>query len=280
MDYRLLIVIIFTGVIHFINTLGYSVRLSGVRTRSLAIANSMWNVIFLVSSTANTIQGPFLGKIIDQAGKTVKNAMLQNDITQINNITSSINTDLRLAIVAATIGSVLGVLIIPTFVTLFIKGIERFNKVGSVPRLLISVMYPKNIWRILKTVKNTSIKEFYRNNKNIVPYKILIFNMVIWGLFTTSILSAMFAGVLVPDFRTTTSVLASIVNGVATVLLFIMVDPYISAITDQALRGERTVDEVKSVTVYMAVSRAIGTLLAQMFFVPAAYIIMYVAKII
>lgn len=273
MDYRLIIVIVFTGVIHLVNTLGYSVRLAGVQTKSLAIANSMWNVIFLVSSTANTIQAPFLGKIVDAASSNITSSPAGKAI-----ITAQLNNDIRIIIIAATLGSILGIFILPSFVYLFKKGIERFNQVGSVPRIILSVFLPANAWKILRSINFKENKKFYKDLKRIVPTKVLILNVLIWGLFTTAILSSMYAGVLMPSLSRTTITLASIVNGLATILLFTMVDPYISAITDQGLRAERTEAEVKSVVVYMAISRAVGTVLAQVFFVPAAIVIMYVAK--
>jgi len=67
---RLLIVAALTAVIHFTNTLAYAVRVSGVRTRRLATAFSLFNVIFLVASTANTIQAPILASMVELVIKT------------------------------------------------------------------------------------------------------------------------------------------------------------------------------------------------------------------
>lgn len=275
MDYRLVIVIVFTAVIHIVNTLAYSVRLAGVRTKSLAIANSMWNVIFIIASTANTIQAPFLGKMIDSAGRAIKSSPGSKDV-----ILSNLNFDIRLVILASTIGSILGIIFMPSFVKLFMKGIEMFNEVGSVPRIILRVFLPKNLWKMLRLVRVPSPNSFFDNLKRVASYKILISNTLIWGLFTTGILSSMYAGAVAPDLRSTSVTLSSIVNGVATVLLFTIVDPFISAVTDQALRGERTDADVKSVTLYMSVTRMLGTILAQVFFVPATMVIVYVAKLI
>ncbi|KUK40790.1 MAG: hypothetical protein XD69_1163, partial [Clostridia bacterium 62_21] len=74
--------------------------------------------------------------------------------------------------------------------------------------------------------------------------------------------------------------LAPLVNGVATVLAATVVDPTAAMITDQALRGVRGEEDVKLMVMYLALTRLLGTMLAQVLFLPAAEAIYLVARLI
>lgn len=66
---QLIMIALFTLIIHSIETLAYSVRLSGARVRLLASALSLFNVMVMVSRLANMMQQPFTGSLIDNAPK-------------------------------------------------------------------------------------------------------------------------------------------------------------------------------------------------------------------
>ena len=82
------------------------------------------------------------------------------------------------------------------------------------------------------------------------------------------------AGALIPSFRVTATQLSGIVNGLATILFTLMVDPIAAHITDQASKGERPQRDVRTVVFYIVLGRVMGTLiLSQLLFVPGtAYI--------
>jgi len=70
------------------------------------------------------------------------------------------------------------------------------------------------------------------------------------------------------------------VNGAATILAATVVDPTAAMITDQALRGQRPERDVKSTVAFLALTRLLGTLLAQILFVPAAWLVRWVTALI
>jgi len=74
--------------------------------------------------------------------------------------------------------------------------------------------------------------------------------------------------------------LAAVVNGAATVLGAVVVEPAASSITDGALRGERDEADVKQMAFYMALTRLLGTVLAQVLFLPGAYFIKFLAQLL
>lgn len=273
MDHRLLLVIGFTVIIHMIYTLGYSVRLAGVRTQRLALAFSLWNVIYLVSSTANTIQAPFLGRIIDEAGRKVHlNAAA---------VIAKVGWDLRLVLLAATLGTILGAVLMPSFVRLFTRGIFLFERVKSVPKMMAMLLHPRMVKNILSTLKLPKVETMKRVSKTSgVPRKLIFLNFVVTGIWTTGVLSALYAGIVDIAYVRTTANMSGVINGIATILGVLLVDPHVASITDEAARGIRSDEDVKSLSMYLALSRVAGTVLAQLILYPAALVIVGIAKVL
>lgn len=287
---RLLAVAILTAVIHLINTLTYSIRLSGVRTGKLATAFSLFNVIFLLASTANSIQGPLMASIIERAikagsvqitGKISGAELLSQPLYQAQ--LALLEHQIRFIILGATIGTIIGAVLIPAFVRIFIRAITLFEECGSVPQLIGKVIMspgllfsrsrrlnlpPRNSFKLL-TVRRLAI-----------PKTFLVLNIVVTGAYTIGVLSSMYAAALFPDFRGAATFISPVINGVATVLAATIVDPTAATITDQALRGERSEDDVKTMSLYLAGTRILGTLFAQVLFLPAAYLVKYIVELL
>ncbi|MDD4237327.1 MAG: lipid II flippase Amj family protein [Desulfotomaculaceae bacterium] len=286
---RLLAVAALTAIIHLINTLIYAVRISGVRTQRLATAFSLFNVIFLLASTANSIQGFLLASIVEKA---IKLAQTQAGISVLEQLVphpayqaqlSILDHNIRLIIAAATLGTLIGAALIPPFVNIFTRAIYLFEETGSVPRLLGRVIFsPRRILGLTKEMRLPGKKTFKLAmvRRLAIPKTFLILNFFVTGIYTTGVLSALFAGALFPDFRAAAATLSAVVNGIATILAATVVDPTAAAITDQALRGERSEDDVKQMALYLAITRLLGTGFAQLIFVPAAYFIKYMASLL
>ncbi|WP_340159892.1 DUF2837 family protein [uncultured Hoeflea sp.] len=60
----------------------------------------------------------------------------------------------------------------------------------------------------------------------------------LYGLSTCLQLSAIFAGALDPEFRVTSSSLSAVINGVATIIMFILIAPYLAGLTDGVVTGK------------------------------------------
>ncbi|KJR98212.1 MAG: hypothetical protein VR68_11405 [Peptococcaceae bacterium BRH_c4a] len=285
---RLLLVAALTSLIHLINTLIYSVRVSGVRTGRLATAISLFNVIFLISSTANMIQGPILATMVEglihrggldgaAGGMESPMAFPPAYLRQIGILAG----DFRLVILSATMGTLVGALLMPAFVNFFSGLILVFEKVGSVPALLLAVVTsPRRVWCYAVDPPQEPDKKYSAPTFRGLPVAFLVMNVLVTGIFTTGVISALYAGALYPDFRASATMLASVVNGVAQILFATLIDPVAARITDQALEGRREQSDVRRMALYLAVTRLSGTLLAQVLFIPAAYLIRYVAILI
>ena len=111
-----------------------------------------------------------------------------------------------------------------------------------------------------------------------IPMQLILLNVVITAIYTTGVLSAAYAAALVPPTKAIAASLSSgLVNGVATVLFTVLVDPRAAVITDQAMRGEIEVRVADTLVAYLIGSKFAGTLLAQLVFIPAAWVIAHLA---
>jgi hypothetical protein len=94
------------------------------------------------------------------------------------------------------------------------------------------------------------------------------------------VFAALYAGVLDPSVRVTSSTLSSIINGGATVMMAIFIDPHMSGMTDDVVEGKVSESQFRKAIVWLIGSRLAGTLLAQALLLPSAFIIVYVARLI
>ena len=84
-----------------------------------------------------------------------------------------------------------------------------------------------------------------------------------------------------PEFRSTAIQLSGIVNGMATIMFTIFVDPPGARVTDQAVNQQRPVDDVRRVVFFLQTGKMLGILiLAQLFLKPFSMYILWVTKII
>src|SRR5699024_7889551 len=99
----------------------------------IASALSLFNIMVMVSRLANMMQQPFTGSLI----YTVTS----------NNALEFVATQFRVLIGASTVGTILVILLLPTFIALFSRAIIHLSEEkGSVPSLfkrLFSLQYIK-----------------------------------------------------------------------------------------------------------------------------------------
>ncbi|MEW6273965.1 MAG: lipid II flippase Amj family protein [Bacillota bacterium] len=262
-----MVVALLTTVIHMTDTLVYAVRFSGVSTKRLATAFSLFQIISLLASTANLIQAPLLSSVVEQ----VINIGLK-ETGHHQELLLQLNHQIRLVILSATAGTVAGVLFTPVFIYVFTRIIFLFEEAGSIPRLILMLLSPRWVFLLIskRSLWSPRRKVFSRRN---IPLTFLAANVIIIGIWTTGVLSALYAGALIPDYRSTASLLSGVVNGMATILSAVVVDPTAATITDQALRGERDQNDVKQMVYFLCLTRILGTFLAQFLFLPAADLI-------
>jgi hypothetical protein len=268
--HQLIIVGFFTMLIHLTEALAYSMRLAGVRTRQIAIGLSFVTSTLLVSRLSNMFQAPLLGAMVDS---TV--------MSQTVNSVHLLEMKFRVVILCAFVGSFMGMLLTPTMVDVFAIAIQKFSNNGSVPRLMISVLHPRRFMTLLSMVKRPRLSSLRGLSWMRLPKGFLILNMIVTSVYTIGVLCSLLAGASLPEFRSTAIQLSGIVNGMATILFTLFVDPSGARITDQAVHGIRPESDVKAVVFYLQMGRMIGTLiLAQLFLMPFTAYILWVTRLL
>lgn len=286
---RLVFVFLLTAFINLINTLTRSSRLSGVRTGHLATAISLFQVVYLAASFANTLQAPLLASTVEH---TVENAYNQSLALSPADVTGTyiyqaaltdLNHKLRFVVLGATAGTLLGMLTLPSFVTSFSNAIKAFGQTGSVfrviPLILLSVLKPRSGIIKLRMTSLKTLREIIFMKMSI-PRNFLYWNLASYSLWTVNVLSGLFAGALYPDFRSTAVLMANIVGNASIVFNVMMVDPVLAKVTDAVARGEKDEKELKQIIFYLAISNLLGTLLSQAIFEPVARGLVFLTRLI
>jgi hypothetical protein len=265
MDKQLLLICFFTFVIHLIGTLAYSVRIAGIRTRRIAVSLALFSIFMLVSRTSNSFLGPFLAKRVESnlSGAAVTNLLW----------------DFRWLLISSSIATIVGAVLIPTFQRVFCRAVQHFQQHRSIPKLILhgffkgGLSYVKDVASVPAAANVTGLR-----NGNGVSLSITLLNVAAVALWTVGVFAALYAGVLDPSVRVTSSTLSSIINGGATVMMAIFIDPHMSAMTDDVVEGRVSESQFRRAVVWLVGSRLAGTLLAQLLLLPSALLIVVVAR--
>lgn len=265
MDAKLALICLLTFIIHLIGTLAYSVRIAGVRTRRIAVSFALFNILALVSRTSNSFQGPFLAKRVDEVLKHIA--------------AHNLLADFRWVLFSATVATVAGAFLIPTFQRWFSRQVLEFQSHRSIPRLLLHILFKGGLSEI-KTAASLPVSANLTGlaARHSLPAGTIALNIVAVALWTVGVFASLYAGYLNPKLCLTSNSLSSIVNGLATILLFIVIDPQLSSMTDDVMEGKVDESSFRRTIVWLVGSRLAGTLLAQALLVPAARAIGLVAE--
>lgn len=265
MDHTLIFLVLLTFVIHLIGTLSYSVRIAGTRTGQIAVSFALFNIMILGSRTSNSFQGPILAKRVEE--------------NLLSGISSNVVSDFRILLISASIATLLGAFLTPTFQRLFTKAVDKFSDYRSIPKLILRGFSPTGLAYIRNSIAmpaKENLKLFKKGDH--VPTKYILYNTIATAIWTTGVFSALYAGYLNPDVRVTSSQLSSIINGVATILMFVFIDPYLSILTDDVAHNRTDQAYFRRSIVWLTGSRLAGTLLSQFLLIPAAMLIVFVAE--
>jgi hypothetical protein len=264
LDTELILICALTALINVIGALAYAARIAGVRTGRIALSFALFNILLLVSRTSNGFLGPFLAKRIETAlASGGGDALLW---------------ELRLVLASAAGAVLVGILLVPTGQRLFAAAITFFQANRSTTRLLLRSVTPAGLHTIRDSIALPSAETLRALKRpRGVSWAVLIANAAAQGLLAVGVLASLYAGYLVPEFRVTASQMTAIVNGFATILLFALIDPQISALTDDVVDGTVSEATFRRAMVWVSLSRLVGTVLAQALLVPAAVVIAWAA---
>lgn len=257
-------VLILNIVISIIGTLAYAVRIVGIRTGKIAISFALFNAFSLVSRVAYVLQLPILTKYVEESSVSGnKLLMLFNYI-----------------LVSIFAASVTGAFLIPSFQRIFTKAVNSFSVNKSVFRLILHSFTKTGVNGIIQEIKLPSKASFSKFNFKNLPHKILVYNTITVALLTVGAFAPIYAGNIMPELDATCITLSSVVNGVATILLSLFVDPYLSVLTDEVVEGKFSETDFRDCVIGMVGTRIIGTGISIFLLIPASNAIVFVAQII
>ncbi|MEO0062686.1 MAG: hypothetical protein RLZZ08_1246 [Pseudomonadota bacterium] len=264
MDSQLLLLCLLTALINLIGTLAYAARIAGVRTRRIAMSFALFNILVLVSRTSNSFLGPFLAKRIE--------------LRLVDGGGDALLGDFRLVLLSAAIAVAAGILLVPTGQRLFVRAIGYFQRNRSTGRMILRSATPAG----LRTIRQSMTAPRMEQLRELalprgVGWGVLLANCMAQALITVGVLASLYAGYLNPEFRVTASQLSAVVNGFATILLFALIDPQLSVMTDDVVEGRTSEALFRRTVVWISISRLVGTLLAQALLLPAAGAIALIA---
>ncbi len=266
----LVVVGFFTFLIHLTEALAYCMRLAGLRTRQIAIALSFVTSTLLISRLSNMFQAPLLGQMVDQTVQMGTTAALDQ-----------LHLEFRVLIFCGFLGSVVGAFLTPSMVFYFQKAIKIFLVNGSLSRTAAQVFKPRVLKAIVTHFRLPSLQALKTISLGSIPRGFLVLNVVVTSVYTIGVLCALAAGAMLPELMATAIQLSGIVNGLATILFTVFVDPAGARITDQAINGLRPENDVRSVVFFLLAGRILGTaILAQLLFGPFTLYIAWVTQVI
>ena len=265
MDSQLALICLLTFGINLIGTLAYAARIAGVRTRRIAMSFALFNILVLVSRTSNSFLGPFLAKRIE------------------TRITGSggdaLYGDFQLILLSASLAVVVGIALVPTGQRLFAKAIGYFQEHRSTAKMVLRSASPAGLRTVREAMappRMEQLKGLVRNRG--VGWGVLLANCLAQALITVGVVASLYAGYLNPEFRVTASQLSAVINGFATILLFALIDPQLSVMTDDAAEGRVSEALFRRTIVWISLSRLAGTVLAQVLFLPSAHLVALIAN--
>ncbi len=265
MDRQLLVICLLTFGINLIGTLAYAARIAGVRTRRIAMSFALFNILVLVSRTSNSFLGPFLAKRIETR--------------IVGGGGDALYADFQLVLGSATLAVALGIVLVPTGQRLFAKAIGYFQEHRSTAKMILKTATPTGLKAVRDAMHPPSLAHLRALRKpHGVGWGVLLANCLAQALITVGVVASLYAGYLNPEFRVTASQLSAVINGVATILLFALIDPQLSVMTDDAVEGRVSEALFRRTIVWISFSRLAGTVLAQVLLLPSAQAVAWIAN--
>jgi hypothetical protein len=236
------------GTMSIVDTLAYGVRTSGVLTRKLAISLSLFNILVIISRFSNMFSAPILGNFPDK---------VYQGVYTVENVRAALQLDLLFVIG----GVIIGGLLMPTLIKLFQRGIQVLEEVGTLPKTIVyGLRHLREFPRQFSPPKLRYLAEF--GNFRVLPYQFLIYNIFVTCFYSIGVMSTVLAASVDHSVAGTAILLSGIVNGIATMTLFIIVDPPAAVVVENCISGTRPVAHAKIMNLALTVTRLLGCLLA------------------
>jgi hypothetical protein len=272
---NLLIAVCLTVVTQAIQIGAYAARYAGVVTGRIATAISLFSLLVTASRLASLFMTPALGALADGPANYATDAHLK---AVPPDLLAHFDLQIRLIIAAGSVGILIGALLLPMFLTMFVRGIGAFERFGSIPRALMRLFDPLVMRDLFFAVLRPPQFRLANFPISAIPRQLLVANVVLFAFYSVGVVAAYYASVLDLHARLTAGGLSGLVNGIGTIAFALFIDPNTAFIVDQTVRNERPRRDVGAMIFWLIVTAFLGTLLAQLILGPAAQYIAAVAN--
>jgi hypothetical protein len=272
--------LILNGVIQVAAVGAFAARIAGVTTKRIALSISLFSLVAFASRLANMFYAPLLGTISDRTGALVSKAIAAGSAALAAPQLAQFDLQLRLIVLAGTLGAIIGALLLPMFEFMFVRGIDSYQRTDSVPKSLFRLFRPSVLGAIARSFRFPRPAHWPQYKLSSVPVKLLFWNTVLQSVYAIGVVAAVYASVRDPLLARTAYSLSGIVNGIGTFAFTLFVDPTAAGIVDSAVHGKRTVEDVRSMVFWLTVTMVFGTLLSQVFLYPATLLIDFTARLV
>ncbi|MEA3377601.1 MAG: DUF2837 family protein [Chloroflexota bacterium] len=249
-------VLTLTVLIYAVDISAYAARLAGVRTRRPTQAHSIYNLLALSSRAASALQVTLLAGLVDRAVA--------------HGVTAQLTATLRLVLLAAAGGLVVGAAAVPSLARILARAVGSYERRQSLPRVLVHGLRIEVLPQARQELRKPRSSTLVWASRHRVPRRWILLTVLVAALYAVAGPAAQIASAVVPRGARTALSLSSYFNGLGTILMVLLVDPLTAHVVDEALRGERPVSDVTAVTVWQMGGRLAGVLLAQLLLTPAA----------
>lgn len=286
--WQLLVALAVNVLVQAIQIGAYAARLAGVRTGRIATSISLFNLFVTASRLATLVYTFMLGPLSDTAGNAVKALMPKTAHlaaspaahAAITGIQHTFEWQLRAIIFAGLLGTVLGSLLLPMFTYMYVRGVRSFEQTKSLPHSLVRLLDYRVLLDIVKHQRLPRWSEILSFTPRNIPRRLLIFNVVVTGIYAIGVVAAYYASVLDINVARTAIGTSGVINGIGTIAFTFFVDPTSSIIVDEAVKGERPHEDVRNMVFYLSLTAIVGWLLSQLILWPSAEIIKFMAHLV
>lgn len=221
--------------------------------------------MLLVSRTSNSFLGPFLAKRVER--------------TLNGSLEGSLLSGFRWLLLSATLATIVGAVLTPTFQRVFTRAVTHFHTHRSISRLALHMLSRDAFGYFREDVElpSRATVALMRSRPG-VSIRMLVINVLAVGLWSVGVFAALYAGSLEPSLRATCSNLSGLINGAATIMMYVFIDPQVSMMTDDVMDEKITHRQFRHAIGWLLGARLLGTVLAQVVFVPSAVAIASVAR--
>lgn len=245
-----------------LSSTSYASRVSAVVTGRVATALSVYNIFFLVTRLTQQVYSPVVGSVRDY--------VVDNHLPM-----DMLGHALRTIIMGATVGSIIGCLLLDTFVEIYnaaVRGLDRLQ--GSVLHLFAEFLKPRGWLALFRCFRRPTLFGLTMDDWRALPHGFLWGNLFVTGVYTIGVLAAIYAGAqLDATLARTATLLSSVVNGLATITISIVVWPTTATMVDECVSGKRPVKHMYATAFFLMIGMLLGTVLSQILFEPATHVI-------